>query len=274
MRRQFAALLLFSFAALCDRFGAAAAELPWDHLPAGRQAMVTAIAGADRLLLDDGTSVVLASLRVPRVAATADGSAEPGFAEAEAALAALTLNRAVQLYGPPGAVDRYGHHRAHIALISPDGAPRAWLQGMLLSRGMARAYPPAAEQPDLAAAMLALETAARSERLGLWRQRDYTIRSAAAPHQIPASFQLVEGRVLAIGESGNSLFLNFGADWRQDFTVVVERSDRNGFSKGLRRLRSLQGQRLRVRGHVFQYGGPAIRVRHDYAMERLEEEAR
>ena len=272
MRRQFAALLLLSCAMLCSRFGAAAADLPWDHLPAGRQALVAAVADAERLLLDDGTSVALAGLRGPRAAETASGSAEPGFAEAEAALAVLTLPRTIRLYGPPRAVDRHGHRVAHIALINESGTPEAWVQGMMLSQGMARAYPAATEHPDLAAAMLALEGAARTERLGLWRQTDYAIRGAADPDRIPTGFQLIEGRVLAIGESGNSLFLNFGTDWRQDFTVVVEHSDRTGFAAGLRGLRSLQGQRLRVRGHVFRYGGPAIRVRHDYAMERLEEQ--
>jgi len=272
MRRHFAALLLLGLAMSGGRLDATAAALPWQHLPEGRLAAVAAVPSGDRLTLDDGTPVVLAGLRAPRDAAANGEAAEAGYAAAHAALAGLALQRTVRLYGPDGARDRHGRSIAHAVVIGTVGDPDEWLQAAMLSRGMARAYPLAGEHPALAAAMLAGEADARAAGRGLWRQADYGIRTALQPDRIPAGFQLVEGRVLAIGESANSLFLNFGTDWRQDFTAVIERRDRGGFPEGLRSLQSMQGRFVRVRGSVFRYGGPAIRVRHRYAIEVLEQE--
>lgn len=278
VRRHFALSLLLGLALACVSVAGGAAA-PWEHLSQSRQGVVAAVPAGDRLTLADGTEVALAGLRAPR-AGTASNAGEPGFAEAQAALAAIALGQRVRLYGPPDRRDRLGRSLAHPVLDGPangkentpeDGAGR-WLQALMLTGGMARAYPLAGEQPALATAMLALESEARKARRGLWSRPDFAVRSAASPERISPGFQLVEGRVLAIGESTHSLFLNFGTDWRQDFTAVVERRDRDGFAKGLASVRALQGRLIRVRGAVFDYGGPAIRVRHGYAVELLEEE--
>lgn len=270
MRRLFAALLLLGLAAGASGPEATAAAPPWQHLPEGRQAVVVAVPGGDRLTLDDGTEVALASLRAPRAAG--GQPPEPGLAEAQAALAGLALRRSIRLYGPDDARDRYGRRLAHAVTIGTDGRPDAWLQAEMIGRGMARASPPAREHPALSAALLAREADARTAGTGLWREPAYAVRSALAPAGIPLGYQLVEGRILAVGENASSLFLNFGADWRHDFTAVVERSDRDGFAQGLRSVRAMQGRLVRVRGAVFQYGGPAIRIRHANAIEILEEE--
>lgn len=270
MRRLFAVLLLFGLAAGASGPEAMAAALPWQHLPEGRQAVVAAVPGGDRLTLDDGTEVALVSLRAPRVAG--GQPPEPGLAEAQATLAGLALRRSIRLYGPADARDRHGRYLAHAVTIGAADRPDAWLQAEMIGRGMARASPLAGEHPALAAALLALEADARTAGTGLWQEPAYAIRSAPAPAGIPLGYQLVEGRVLAVGESASSLFLNFGADWRHDFTVVVERRDREGFPQGLRSVREMQGRLVRVRGAVFQYGGPAIRIRHANAIEILEEE--
>ena len=44
------------------------------------------------------------------------------------------------------------------------------------------------------------------------------------------SAQIIEGRVVAVGEARNGrLYLNFGLNWRTDFTVSLNRADRERF---------------------------------------------
>jgi micrococcal nuclease len=62
------------------------------------------------------------------------------------------------------------------------------------------------------------------------------------------SYQLVEGSVVAVGEGGGRLYLNFAKDWRSDFTISVERKDLSAFAAAGIDLKGLAGKRLRVRG--------------------------
>ncbi|MCA8928401.1 MAG: thermonuclease family protein [Alphaproteobacteria bacterium] len=241
---------------------------PWQSAPEIGTARVAAVSGGDRLMLDDGRTLVLAGLRAPRDA-EGERPAEPGFAAAREHLAGLVQGRTLRLFAPADGRDRLGRTVAH-ALVA--GPRQQWLQAVMLRDGFARVYAPARTRPAIARALLAEEAAARAAGRGLWRLPDFAIRDAATPERIGPGFALVDGRVLAIGETAHTLFLNFGPDRRTDFSALVERRDRDGFAQGLRGLRALEGRRVRVRGMVFRYGGPAIRVRSDRAIELLEEQ--
>lgn len=43
------------------------------------------------------------------------------------------------------------------------------------------------------------------------------------------SYQLVEGVVAQVGESGARIYLNFYKDIRRDFTVLIERKEAESF---------------------------------------------
>ena len=41
--------------------------------------------------------------------------------------------------------------------------------------------------------------------------------------RLTQTYQLVEGMVHAVGEGKKKLYVNFAPDWRNDFTIVVDR---------------------------------------------------
>jgi hypothetical protein len=52
--------------------------------------------------------------------------------------------------------------------------------------------------------------------------------------RLTQSYQLVEGRVLSVGEGAGRVYLNFARDWKSDFTVAVARKDVSAFTRGRR----------------------------------------
>ena len=84
-------------------------------------------------------------------------------------------------------------------------------------------------------------------------------------------FELVEGRVLKTARVKGRIYLNFGDDWQDDFTIMFEPA-------ALRRFRAAgidpldyQGRRLRVRGWVKSWNGPLILATHPEQIEVLDE---
>ena len=65
------------------------------------------------------------------------------------------------------------------------------------------------------------------------------------------------------------LYLNFGPDWRTDFTVRIG-SDlaRRLASSGLD-VATLAGRRIEIRGFVLEAGGPLIELSHPEQMQVL-----
>ena len=66
-------------------------------------------------------------------------------------------------------------------------------------------------------------------------------------------------------------YLNFGTDWRRDFTFRAQPDARRAFDRAGIDLAGLTGQRVRGRGWVFPLNGPMIDLTHPEALEVLEE---
>jgi micrococcal nuclease len=94
----------------------------------------------------------------------------------------------------------------------------------------------------------------------------------AAPPSFVGSFQLVEGRVIDVATVRNRTYLNFGADWRRDFTISIAPKDRRRFRKSGVDPMSYKGQRIRVRGWLKSYNGSMIDVTHPEQFEILDED--
>ncbi len=66
-------------------------------------------------------------------------------------------------------------------------------------------------------------------------------------------------------------YLNFGADWRSDFTVSLAPKVRKLFeAEGIDPLSS-RGKLVRVRGWLKSYNGPLIEATHPEQIEVIEE---
>ena len=204
---------------------------------------------AGTVRLDDGRLVRLA------------GIAFPG----DAAAAGLLAGASIQLDPEPPPLDRHGRLRAQLR----DDAGR-WLQGDLVRSGQALVAPAADVPPAVLADLLALEQEARAARRGLWaddRVGPWPARRVAAER---GRLVLVQGRVLDVARAQDFIYLNFGDDWRRDFTVRVEAGRRRALAKAGLDLDALEGRNVLVRGTLFEANGPMIELTHPAQIEILE----
>jgi endonuclease YncB( thermonuclease family) len=239
------------------------------RLPAGLKpggsAVAVEIVDGDTLVLDNGKQVRLVGLQAPKLPLGRKGFRKwPLADEAKAALARLTLRRRLTLHYGGREVDRHGRLLAHLA----DAETGRWIQGTMLALGMARVYT-FKDNRSVIPAMLALERDARAAKRGIWGHRYYAIRDAEDVGRDMGSFQVVEGRVFAVAERKSTTFVNFDRNWHEDFTIVVRGRDRRAFRDAGMDLKTLEGQRIRVRGWVKSWNGPAIEVTHPEQLERI-----
>jgi micrococcal nuclease len=214
---------------------------------------VARVLSGNLLELDDGRLVRLAGIRLP---AGTDGRAAQDLARAEAALAGLVERRAVRLEPADPPRDRHG--RLVAQLWRHDGL---WLQGALLEQGLVQVQTRPGETA-LAAEMAAREQAARSTRTGIWAHGRFAPRPAHQVGALVGSFQIVQGHVLRVEPTERYIYLNFGRDWRADFTLRVARSSAPSFRDAGIDLEQLEGQDVEVRGYVLEAGGPLIELSH------------
>jgi micrococcal nuclease len=205
-------------------------------------ALAAEAAGPQELRLAGGRTVRLAGIWV-----------EP--ADGEAALAALAgwLDgaAAVELGAEPARADRHGRLRAQAR--TRDGN---WLQGELVRRGLAVA--------------LALERGGRLAALGVWAGGAVGPWPAGRVAAERGRYVLVSGRVREVARVQDQVYLNFGEDWRSDFTLRVEARRARAFAKAGLDLERLAGRNLVARGHLFETGGPMIELVHPAQIEVTE----
>jgi endonuclease YncB( thermonuclease family) len=226
---------------------------------------VTVIDG-DTLALADGREVRLVGIQAPKLPLGRTGfAAWPLAEEAKRKLEEVALGLPLDLGFGGRRGDRHGRVLAH--LFDAEGR---WIQGELLRAGLARVYS-FADNRGAIAEMLALEREARAAGRGIWGDPFYAVRDAAAAGDWLGGFELVEGRVHAVGRGGGRTYLNFAEDWRQDFTIALDRRTLELFAEDGLDLDSLAGKRLRVRGWLKSYNGPMIEVTHPEQIEVLED---
>lgn len=236
-------------------------------LPVGLEAEETGrvvdIVDGDTLVLADGREVRLVGIQAPKLALGRPNFEDwPLSNEARVFLADLALDRTVSLAYGGLPEDRHGRALAHV--VRDDGL---WLQGAILAAGMARVYS-FADNRAMVSDMLALERDARTAGLGIWALPYYAIHAATEPlDEEVDTFQLVEGVVLDVARVRGRYFLNFGADYRDDFTVTIAPGDAGTFERSGMDLFALEGRAIRVRGWIGSRNGPQIVADHPEQIE-------
>lgn len=235
-------------------------------LTQGGSGVVREVVDGDTLVLEDGTTVRLVGIMTPKLPLGRRGfPTEPLAHDAKAALEALTLGRRVTLSYGGRRIDRYGRALAH--LQDEDGL---WIQGELLRRGLARVYT-FSDNTARSARMLTLEDETRRAEQGVWTLDYYHVLAPEETGAAIGSFQLVEGRVVATAKVRGRAYLNFGPDYRSDFTITISPKDMRAFRRAGVDPTSFDGRRVRVRGWLKSLNGPMIEVTHPEQIEVLEE---
>lgn len=229
------------------------------------EAMVRAVTDGDTLTLDTGGVVRLVGIQAPKLAlGRPNFKPWPLAEESRAALQKLTQGRTVQMGFGGARTDRHRRTLAHL-YRQPDGV---WVQGEMLRLGLARVYT-FSDNRALAPEMLALEHEARAAGRGIWAHDSYVVRSPEKLDGMDNSFQLVQGKVYKFAKISDYMFLNFGADYKTDFTVVIDRRDWPSFA-AIIDLQAFAGKTVRVRGWLEQWNGPMLRITHPEQIEVIE----
>lgn len=225
--------------------------------------------GGDALTLSaavEGTTALrLAGVVVPPSPVNGP-SATPWLPQvaARTGLAGLIVDHCLSLVPDVPPVDRYNRVYAHV--LRDDGL---WIQGELVRRGLVVVMPglDAAEQIRR---LLPLEIEARTARRGLWADDHYGVRSVDDVGQYVGTLQLVEGTVRKATRVGPQIYLNFGDDWRSDFTIVIPAKALAVWARSGVDPLLLGGRRIRVRGVIETLNGPMIEAPQPEAIEILD----
>lgn len=242
---------------------AVARELPAE-IAAAERARVAAVVDGSTFTLADGRTIRLAGLDIP-APGDRSGRRRTVAEAARDALAALIGTSDVAIAPVDRAIDRYGRVRAQVA-----DAQGRWVQAEMVAGGHARVTILAEDGPGLIP-LLALEAEARAARRGVWALPEFRVIAADEAARHLDSFQLVEGRVRSVERKAGRTFLNFGEDWRSDFTVEIGGAARKRFAgAGLDPAR-YQGKMVRVRGWIKSRNGPLIELARPEQIEVMAE---
>lgn len=227
-----------------------------------RAVVAKAAIDGDTLALADGMTLRLVGIAAPKAAPSGGPGLRALAGAARAALDALAAGQTLELAYADSPRDRHGRLLAH----ARDRQGR-WLQGELLSAGHARVMT-TAESRAFAGDMLRLENEARARGLGLWADRRFRVLTTDQASRYIESFQIVEGVVVSAADLRGRIYINFGPDWRSDFTIALDRRTLRALAQG--GADSLSGRRLRVRGWLKSFNGPMIEATHPEQIELLE----
>lgn len=165
-----------------------------------------------RLRLLDGRILQLSGIDIPDL--TPYDTGEIGLA-AMTLLKETFLKKYVKIYQDKnkdkGRMNRMGYHIAHLS----EKNSNLWIQALLIQNGLARVRP-SAQNIEMAEQMMALELIARKEKRGLWADEKYAVLTPETVGSAMHGWAIIEGTIRASAMAKNTVFLNFGNDWRTD----------------------------------------------------------
>jgi len=254
----------FSFRAMAlaalPTIGNSASPAPCTLEP-GPVRTVARVLDGETLVLDDGSAVRLIGALAPRARdAGAEAGAWPPETQSIKALSNLVLGQRVKLAFGGRKKDRYGRFLAQVFIES--GGREEWVQGTMLATGQARAYG-LPESFACSRELLAHEGEARRNRLGLWSNGVYRPMPAEHPGallKLRGKYERVIGSIASVGRTKSATYLNFGTDWRSDFTVRIGKNVLAANPEFAQALDALQSKNVIVRGWIERRNGPLIDV--------------
>ena len=143
-----------------------------------------------------------------------------------------------------------------------------WLQGDLALMGLAFIVPDAS-QPESLNALIARESYARHSRLGIWDSSEAPVASPATAHQFIGTYRIITGRIIDASRVKTRVYLNFGDDYRQDFTVRINGRLRHQIDRSGDPPEDWDNRLVEVRGLLLQENGPLILLESQYHLRRI-----
>lgn len=159
--------------------------------------------------------------------------------------------------------DQYGRTLAHLYLA--DGT---WVNKKLLEEGVVHVYSFPDNRSHLNA-LLKAEATARTQQKGLWAHpRWQTLKAhTLKPDTRIGAFHLVHGTPRYMAKIKNKIYLNYGEDWRTDFSVEIPKKFWPLFKKEGQTIKTylethIINKPVTVRGRLKPVNGVLITVTH------------
>jgi micrococcal nuclease len=164
-----------------------------------------------------------------------------------------------------GQENALGHIESYIE--SDNGV---WVQRDMISKGLAFVYPTQSHY-EFANVLYYAEEKARQNKTGLWNDPQWAVVNDKDVGDMKDRYAIIEGKIERVATKNNTIYLNFDRNWKEDFTISIQSSNRRAFSKAGIKPMQLSGQKVRVRGWVRQYNGPYIEIYHPSQIEILDQ---
>jgi endonuclease YncB( thermonuclease family) len=218
---------------------------------ASGQVELVAIRDGERLLLKEGEPLRFAAIRAPYPPIGQQPGRWPPVQVLSRRIKELA-DEGLILY-PAGGSDRYGDRLANLWSLKEE----AWLAEVLAGEGLALVAPAVLFDPEYGP-VTAAERAARETGLGIWSNPMHRVLCAGEAQEGIDQLRVVQGRIRETRVAAGFLYLNFGADWRRDFTLRLKAGRGARRAEQLLLARDLQDHVLEVRGWLYFRGGPMI----------------
>ncbi|MFH1407113.1 MAG: thermonuclease family protein [Candidatus Omnitrophota bacterium] len=252
--------LIFALSCVLVSTAAYAQSSPYDAIKC------TKVIDGDTITLENGETVRYAGIDTPemskRTKAGWVSDPQPFAPEAAELNRKLTENKLVRLEFDAQKKDKYGRLLAYCFVGD------TFVNAKLVEEGLAILYtaPPNVKYADL---FVSLQKKARENKKGIWHE-EKTITTKEANKYI-GRIKTVEGKILAVNDSKKVIYLNFGKNYKTDFTAVIFKNDLSMFTKeGINPKKAYKDKCVRVTGLIKEYNGPEIIVRHPSAIEVMD----
>lgn len=224
------------------------------------------------IILDDGRRLKIANIFFPRTGANSP------LPEETIRFLRRNLAQKTIKYIAAAKTDRYQRTPAHIITQSDNNPQTKWFQPKIIQAGLGLFMPepfkekhnPYCDNDDLK------QILRHYDQENMRKQNHSPLIPVYKPDndilwEMEGNFIFVEGALLKTHSSDKKIFLNFGTQWKSDFTAVISSNAEGAIQKHFKSISNLEGKQLRLRGFLDLYNGPSMRIDHPLQMELLSE---
>ncbi len=109
---------------------------------------------------------------------------------------------------------------------------------------------------------------ARKNKTGFWDEQTLTPRDHTEAKNFIGQLCTIEGKVIETYNGKTKIFLNFGIDYKTDFTIIIYKNNFFLFyTENIDPLVSYTGKKIRTFGRIVEYNGPQIKVDNPFQIE-------
>lgn len=98
---------------------------------------------------------------------------------------------------------------------------------------------------------------AYSKKKNIWKYADTHVIDSSRAHEYIGTLATVQGKILHVGKSKKASYLNFGSNYKKDFTGVIFTGSKSQLPYDFE-ISSLKGKNVRIFGMIKEYNGPEI----------------